>query len=107
MMDNARRHGSRSSTRSVSRRGSKTCRTYPVRLAFGPSTQITTWQGYAINGYRFHTKEKDKKSVAQNSGVQYEGVDDSTRKTRTYFGQIEDIWELDYGGDLQLAVFRC
>ena len=39
------------------------------RLAFGPSTQITMCQEYDINGYRFHTKEKDKKSVAQNSGV--------------------------------------
>ena len=27
-----------------------------VRLASGPSTQITIWQGYDINGYRFHTK---------------------------------------------------
>jgi hypothetical protein len=49
------------------------------------------WQGYDINGYRFHTKEKDKKSVTQNSGARYEGIDDSMGKTRTYFGQIEDI----------------
>ena len=35
-----------------------------ARLASVPSTQITTWQGYDINGYRFHTKEKDKKSAA-------------------------------------------
>jgi hypothetical protein len=34
-----------------------------ARLAFGPSTQITSWQGYDINGYRFHTKEKEKKST--------------------------------------------
>ena len=34
-----------------------------ARLASGPSTQITTWKGYDINGYRFHTKEKDKKSA--------------------------------------------
>ena len=27
-------------------------------LASGPSSQITTWQGYVINGYRFHTKEQ-------------------------------------------------
>ena len=48
-----------------------------ARLVFGPSTQITTWQGYDVNGYRFHTKEKDKKSVAQNGGVRYEGIDKS------------------------------
>ena len=48
-----------------------------ARLAFGPFTQITTWQGYDINGYKFYTKEKDKKSVAHNSGVRYEGIDES------------------------------
>jgi len=71
-----------------------------ARLASGPSTQIITWQGYDINGYMFHTKKKDKKSVAQNSGVRYEGIDESTGQTKTYFGQIEEIWKLDYGGDL-------
>jgi hypothetical protein len=43
--------------------------TLESRLASGLSSQITTWQGYAINGYRFHTKEKDKKSAAHNCGV--------------------------------------
>ena len=27
-----------------------------ARLASGPSSQITSWHGYDINGYRFHTK---------------------------------------------------
>ena len=71
-----------------------------ARLASGPSTQITTWQGYDINGYRFHMKEKDKKSAPQNSGVRYEGIDELTGEIRTYFGQIEEIWELDYYGNL-------
>ena len=44
--------------------------------------------------------------MAQNSGVRYEGIDESIGQTKTYFGQIEEIWELDYGGDLQLAVFH-
>ena len=57
-------------------------------LAYGPSSQITSWQGYDINIYRFHTKEKDKKSTEQNSGVRYEGIDEATRDTKAYFGQI-------------------
>ena len=57
-----------------------------ARLASRPSTQITMWQGFDINGYRFHTKEKDKKSTTQNSGVRYEGIEESMGKTRTYFG---------------------
>jgi hypothetical protein len=77
------------------------------RLASSPSTQITTWQGYDINGYRFHTKEKDKKSATQNSGVRYEGIDESTGKSRKYYGVIQDIWELEYSDKLQITAFRC
>ena len=77
------------------------------RLASGPSSQITSWQGYDINGYRFHMKEKDKKTAAQNSGVRYEGIDETTRETKTYYGQIEEIWELDYGCELHIPIFRC
>ena len=60
-----------------------------LRLAYGLSSQITSWQGYDINGYRFLTKEKDKKSVAQNNGVRYRGIDEATGDTKAYFGQIE------------------
>jgi hypothetical protein len=81
--------------------------TLESRLASGPSSQITTWQGYDINGYRFHMKEKDKKNAAHNCGVRYEGIDEATGKTKTYYGQIEEIWELDYGGDLVKPIFWC
>jgi hypothetical protein len=26
---------------------------------------------------------------------------------KSYYGQIEEIWELDCGGDLQIPIFRC
>jgi hypothetical protein len=29
------------------------------RLAAGPSSQVTSWQGYDINGYLFYTTAKD------------------------------------------------
>jgi len=66
----------------------------------GPFSEITSWQGYDVNVYRFHTKEKDMKCAAQNNGVRYEGINKATRDTKAYFGQIEQIWELDYGGEL-------
>jgi hypothetical protein len=77
------------------------------KLASGPSSQITTWQVYDINGYRFHTKEKDKKSAAHNCGVRYEGIDEAMGEIKTYYGQIKEIWELNYGGDLEIPIFRC
>jgi hypothetical protein len=52
-------------------------------------------------------KEKDKRSAAQNSSVRYEGIDNSTGQRRLYYGQVEEIWELDYGGKLRITVFRC
>jgi hypothetical protein len=61
------------------------------KLVAGPSSQITTWQGYDVMGYRFHTKEKDKKSATQNCGVRYEGIDMSTGQRRQYYGQVEEI----------------
>jgi hypothetical protein len=32
--------------------------------------------------------------------------DDDDKETDTYYGQIEEIWELDYVG-LKVALFRC
>jgi calcineurin-like phosphoesterase family protein len=55
---------------------------------------------------------QDKKSVCQNSGVRVRAVvddnhdgDDDT-ETDTYYGQIEEIWELDYVG-LKVALIQC
>jgi hypothetical protein len=64
-----------------------------------------------INGYTFYTMAQDKKSVYQNSGVRVRAVvddsyDDDDTETNTYYGQIEEIWKLDYVG-LNVAVFRC
>jgi hypothetical protein len=50
---------------------------------------------YDINGYTYYTNEKDKKSVAQNSGIRIEAIDPQGLKT-TYYGYIQDIWKLDY-----------
>ena len=61
------------------------------RLTEGPSSMVTSWQAYDINGYTFYTIEKDTKSrVVQNSGVLYEAIDDNGAKT-TYFGFIEHL----------------
>jgi hypothetical protein len=54
---------------------------------------------------------QDKKSVYQNSGVHVRAViddshDDDDMETDTYYGQIEEICELDYGG-FKVALFRC
>jgi hypothetical protein len=75
-------------------------------LASRPSSCVTSWQAFEINGYTYYTKEKDRRSVAQNIGIRIEGFDPLGVKT-TYYGYIQDIWELDYGARLQIPVIKC
>ena len=42
----------------------------------------------------------------QNNGVRIEALDGLGRKIQ-YFGIIEEIWELDYGRDITVALFWC
>jgi hypothetical protein len=77
------------------------------RLASGLSSQVTSWQWYDINGYLFYTAAKDKKTVSQNCGVRIEALDERTGQSTTYFGVIDDIWEVHYGSNIQISVFRC
>ena len=77
------------------------------RLAAGTSSQVTLWQGYHINGYLVYTIAKDKKTVSQNSGVRIAALDERTCENTTYFGVIEDIWEVHYSSNIQIPVFRC
>jgi len=76
-------------------------------LASGPSSQVISWQSYDISGFTFSTSFRDTKRMAQNSGVRCEAVDDTTGEETTYFGFIDDIWEVEYGPRLQIPVFRC
>ncbi|XP_066159869.1 uncharacterized protein [Oryza sativa Japonica Group] len=77
-----------------------------IRLANGPTSLVTSWQGYDIGGYRFYTMFKDRKSAAQNNGVRVEAFDASGEK-KSYYRIIQDIWELDYGLNILIPVLRC
>jgi hypothetical protein len=45
--------------------------------------------------------------VSQNSGVRIEALDERTCQSITYYGVIDDIWEVHYGSNIQIPVFRC
>jgi hypothetical protein len=75
-------------------------------LASRPSNYVISWQAYNINGYTYYTKEIDRMSVAQNSGIRIETIDPLGVKT-TYYVYIQAIWELDYDVRLQISVFKC
>jgi hypothetical protein len=49
---------------------------------------------------------QDKKSTNQNSGIRFDATDDNGQKD-TYYGCIEEIWELDYGPIFKIPLFWC
>ena len=75
-------------------------------LARLPSSTICTFQGYEINENTFYTITQNKKSTNQKSGVRFDAIDDNGQKD-TYYGYIEEIWELDYGPSFKVPLFRC
>jgi hypothetical protein len=75
-------------------------------LAASPSSTVLNFQGYEINGNTFYTIAQDKKSTNQNSGVRFDATDENGQKD-TYYGYIEEIWELDYGPTFKVPLFRC
>ena len=76
-------------------------------LARGPSITIRLYQGYDINGNTYYTRKQDQKSSNQNSGVRMDAIIDTDGTKETYYGVIEEIWELDYGPFLKVPLFRC
>ena len=73
-------------------------------LAKGPSSTLLKYKGYEINGFIFYTKKQNENSTYQNSGVHFDAHDENNNAQATYYGFIEEIWELDYGR-LKAALF--
>ena len=77
------------------------------RLVAGPSSKVTSQQGYDINIYLFYTTAKDKKTVSQNSDVRIETLYERTCQNTTYYSVVDDIWEVHYGSNIQIPIFQC
>ena len=75
-------------------------------LADGPSTKIFSYQGYDMNGFTWYTDKQDNKSTNQNSGVMVMGVSGNDNVSASYYGWIEEIWELDYFV-FRIPIFKC
>ena len=73
-------------------------------LSRGPSLTVLTYKGYEINGNTFYMIAQDQRSTNQNSGVCFDATTNTGKET--YYGYIEDIWELNYGGGLKVPLFR-
>ncbi|TYK02903.1 transposase [Cucumis melo var. makuwa] len=84
-------------------------------IAHGPHPFVIKYNSYVINGCRYHTESYDKNRSVQNSGVSLVAktmqVSSSKDKNSTigdmsFYGVIQDIWELNYN-TFNVAMFRC
>jgi hypothetical protein len=67
---------------------------------------IRRYTSYDINGYTFYTRSQDNKKTNQNNSVRTDAYDyDGNRET--YYGFIEEIWELEHRENLKVPLFRC
>ena len=59
-----------------------------------------------MNGFTWYTRKQDGKSTVQNSGVTLDALSSSGNTSESYYGWIEEIWELDYIV-FKMPVFLC
>lgn len=94
----------------------KDCSLELVNLAKGPQRAAKKYTGYMINGFRFHTKQRDARCTTQNSGVFLTSLTTSFASAKDqnpivgdvcYYGAIEEIIQVDYWGTLTVVLFRC
>ncbi|KAG8491840.1 hypothetical protein CXB51_015115 [Gossypium anomalum] len=84
-------------------------------LSQGPNRVIKRYSAFLINGYRFHTKYRERMRRTQNCVVvnssitSYASARDSNpvEGNVEYYGLLTDIIELDYYGRWKVVLFRC
>ncbi|XP_060968728.1 uncharacterized protein LOC133036227 [Cannabis sativa] len=85
------------------------------RIATGPTFAVAKHEVYIVRGKRFHTKSRDDAREVQNSGIRIvsETMHFASAKDRnpilgtmTYYGVIEEIWELNYFV-FRIPLFKC
>ena len=76
-----------------------------VKYLSGPNNLVKRYNAFIINGFRFHTKSRERFKRTQNNGVvvtssitSYASARDSNpvEGNVNYFGIINDIIEVDY-----------
>ncbi|XP_039119539.1 uncharacterized protein LOC120255833 [Dioscorea cayenensis subsp. rotundata] len=85
-------------------------------LAQGPNRIVKRYKGLVINGFRFHTKSRERFRRTQNSGclvtsstMSYASARDANplEGNVDYYGVLNDIIELDYFNKFKVVLFRC
>ncbi|KAK9162599.1 hypothetical protein Syun_003501 [Stephania yunnanensis] len=72
-----------------------------IYIAKSPNNIAKRFSGFIINGFRFHTKSRERFRKTQNSGVVVV-VDEVP-----YYGVLTDIIEIDYYRLFKVVMFKC
>ncbi|KAG6519541.1 hypothetical protein ZIOFF_023035 [Zingiber officinale] len=85
-------------------------------LARGPNFIGIRYEKFISNGFRFHTKEVERKRKTQNCGVIVRATTSSYSSIRDqnpisseldYYGILQNVIELDYEGGRKVILFEC
>ncbi|KAG8482791.1 hypothetical protein CXB51_024455 [Gossypium anomalum] len=85
-------------------------------LSQGPNRVVKRYSGFIMNGFRFHTKYRERLRRTQNCGVVVNSLITSYASARDsnpiegnveYYGLLTDIIKLDYYGKWKVVLFRC
>ena len=71
-----------------------------------PSKQAKCYEGYEVNGFRFHTKKYGQNKSTESSCVCIKGEWDENGPTHDYYGVLEEVIELEYDANT-VVLFRC
>jgi len=73
-------------------------------LVCKPLRTVRRYSGYVVNGFRFHTLDRQENRNCQNSGVMVRGDDYSDKE---YYGVLRDVYELQYPNGNHVFAFKC
>ncbi|KAG6527797.1 hypothetical protein ZIOFF_009926 [Zingiber officinale] len=85
-------------------------------IARGPNVIGIRYEKFISNGFRFHTKEVERKRKTQNCGVTVRATTSSYSSVKDhnpvlseldYYGILQNVIELDYGGGRKVVFFEC
>lgn len=84
------------------------CHKYLCHLAMGPLRCVKMWPIYFVNGYKFHTEERNEGKKTYNCGVCVKGVGESDVE-KYYYGILKEVVEIEYPGESvkKCILFNC
>jgi hypothetical protein len=76
-------------------------------LGLKPDKQAMCYNGYEINGFKFHTETHSQNKATINSGVCINGQSGDDDTQYDYYGILQEVVELQYEGGNKVVLFKC